>query len=981
MADPSEPPAESEAAEAPVETVAAPVTTIPRDFDEVVWDHRVERGIGSGDCPTVSPAVVAPGSYGGPLFDSHFHPPHLPDTPPGYEGGERDLPGFAVSRYHDWTFEPEPTDPIRLQKPIAGRNVTMQDLACLLAADGTDGAFSFFPVFENIQEPALEVAARTVAAHPDLFVPFIMPPGHHDVPPTVDGTVLAEMVGSRPGLFVGYGEIGLYGLGERRAEDDYPPDAEILQGVYRVADEHRLMVYLHPGNGQADGLARALEAHPDIEFIVHGDQIQPFILDLMDRFPNVSFTVNDLVGDQYLLRPEVTREEFFRRTDDFATLLRLDLSVWKPMIEAYPDRFMWGTDRGGQAVWTFDLDVGRRLVAYGRAFIAGLDPSVRERFAYRNAHRIMGSGLDEPVASALTGPPGDTTGVNALHDLLRDERSTIRFGTQADPATVTLGPTDGGRPTLPPYDGKNSLNVKMPVGTPVLAPLDLEFVGFKNRSAVYRQDSPDRPRQEPFDDLELCFESVDEGWPGLVVCAYHLRTTPLLPGHLVNEGCRMEERWTGGGAEAGRIYYLENMSEWENLDPASCEPRLGTVVRRGGILGFSGQVDQNPHVGLRFKVPGAAVNPLTVRGDPNLHWVQPSAFFWWRCHEPGVEFPRGVLAYPFDCGEVAGSATPPTTTTTATAAGSVPTTTRAVVPPVTTVTTAPVTTTTVGALAVDCAFDDGTRRISCRATGGSDGSNRWTSSLGSGWSGGDRYDRELDWGEPSPAVTVRLERCEGGDCEVATATVDLSNRSLGDCPTDFEGWFTTFPLPDLSEVYEVGPPFRIIPDDYKGHGYFRVPSGGNAREVRMPADGILVEGSVYVGETAPEPQYLLVFRTRCEGLSFLFDHVGVPVPSIAALLDWEPTASSATTSIGPVAFSEGDLVGTSIGTVADGNSFLDFGVNDSFARWPTPKHPNAHGRFLTAVCMYDFFDEATAAYLRAYQHAGSTMEEGLCPRG
>jgi hypothetical protein len=227
-------------------------------------------------------------------------------------------------------------------------------------------------------------------------------------------------------------------------------------------------------------------------------------------------------------------------------------------------------------------------------------------------------------------------------------------------------------------------------------------------------------------------------------------------------------------------------------------------------------------------------------------------------------------------------------------------------------------------------------------------------------------------------MVVQLELCADVVCETASATIDLSGRSLGDCPASFEGWFTTFPLANLSEVYEVGPPFRIIPDDYKGHGYFRVPNGANDRQVRMPIAGTLVEGAVYPAANG-EPQYMLVFRTTCEGLSILFDHIG-PISEITALIDWEPVDSH-TRAIGPISFQEGDLVGTSIGIVGDGNAFLDFGVNDTFARWPTPKHPNAHGRFLSAVCMYDFFDEATAAYLRANQHTGSTMEQGLCPRG
>jgi len=260
------------------------------------------------------------------------------------------------------------------------------------------------------------------------------------------------------------------------------------------------------------------------------------------------------------------------------------------------------------------------------------------------------------TASGITGTPADMTGINSMHGLLRAEDSSIRFGTQADRATVTLGPTDGGVPEYPPYDGKNSLNFKMPRMTPVLAPLDVRFVGFKNRSANYRQ----RPgfRVSPFDDLELCFESVSDDWPGLVLCVYHLYTTPLLQAHLDNEACGIQESWDGGGAEKGRIYYLKNATEVSRRAPESCEPLLGSVIERGGVIGYSGQVGTNPHSGFRFKVRSEDQNPLTATGDPYLHWVQPSVFFYWQCFELDAIFQPGVLAYPFDCESIQASVRP-----------------------------------------------------------------------------------------------------------------------------------------------------------------------------------------------------------------------------------------------------------------------------------------------------------------------------------
>ena len=86
----------------------------------------------------------------------------------------------------------------------------MTELGCLLRNDGTAGVFAFFPVFAHMPGQLLELADRTVDAYPEVFTPFIMPPGDHDIPPTVDGDVLAAMLEPYPDLFSGYGEIGLY---------------------------------------------------------------------------------------------------------------------------------------------------------------------------------------------------------------------------------------------------------------------------------------------------------------------------------------------------------------------------------------------------------------------------------------------------------------------------------------------------------------------------------------------------------------------------------------------------------------------------------------------------------------------------------------------------------------------------------------------------------------------------------------------------
>ena len=244
----------------------------------------------------------------------------------------------------------------------------------------------------------------------------------------------------------------------------------------------------------------------------------------------------------------------------------------------------------------------------------------------------------------------NTEGFNSLHTLLRQESSIIRFGTQANINMVTLGPKDGGYPKYPPYDGKNSLNIQMPLMTSVLAPLDLEFIGYKNRNAVMRD------QMRPFDDLELCFKSINDKDINLVMCIYHLHSSPLLPDLFKNKKCDVRPDWNIGDknvAKAGLIYYSYNTNKYPYSEISdSCGAKLGNVYKRGEVIGYSGTVGNNPHVGFRFKVLGKEPNPLTKKGKYEniyLHWVQPSVFFKWKCFDPNTDFDSDVLAYPFNC--------------------------------------------------------------------------------------------------------------------------------------------------------------------------------------------------------------------------------------------------------------------------------------------------------------------------------------------
>ena len=340
------------------------------------WPKRIDAALTPSVCGD-APVTDFPSSYyQGPLIDSHLHIPQLPDG--GLDGPDEGYvaPRGAESALYD-TISQE-------QRPILGQTMNIDRIACALKNEGSTKAFAFFSVFPEITSPAIELAYKTVQQYPDLFIPFIQ--ASRDGMTTLEGPILDVMIDVRPGLFAGFGEVG-----DSPTETINPkPDSEIYTGDFQViSDRGNMLVYFHPGEGHQDNLERALQQFSDVTFIIHADFVRPHVLGIMDRNPNVYYTYNDIFGDlieTFRFGEKATFLSGMR--SEWDRLLEEADALYRPMIEAHPDRFMWGTDRG-DIVWGYDEEVGQILAEFGRAFIGRFDPSIQADLAYKNAERLI----------------------------------------------------------------------------------------------------------------------------------------------------------------------------------------------------------------------------------------------------------------------------------------------------------------------------------------------------------------------------------------------------------------------------------------------------------------------------------------------------------------------------------------------------------------------------------------------------------------
>lgn len=341
-----------------------------------MWKTKVDAALEPSECPAVPAPEYPAGYYTGPLIDTHLHMPQLDDEfgGPDDSGGGDVVGGVDADQYNEISEE---------DRPLLGKTVTVDQVACTLKQEGTKQAFTFFPVFPESPGPLIDVAQQTKLRHGSLFTPFIQSTSQEIS--TVEAEILEQMLALVPGLFDGFGEVG-----DSPTEPiNPPPDAPIYIGDFEVAQAHGLLVWFHPGIGHHENLARAAQQFPDVKFLVHGDFVRPYIGDLMAENPNIYFTANDIFDEVIPMFRFGAKQDFVdAMRQNWDAMLDQAVEMYSDLIDTYPDRFMWGTDRA-DIVWNYDADLGMLLSEYGRDFIGRLDPSVQEKFAYLNAESLL----------------------------------------------------------------------------------------------------------------------------------------------------------------------------------------------------------------------------------------------------------------------------------------------------------------------------------------------------------------------------------------------------------------------------------------------------------------------------------------------------------------------------------------------------------------------------------------------------------------
>ena len=328
------------------------------DEDKVQHEQDTAQKLSTGCSRTFSPTLSTGPHYDGALFDAHFHMPMLID----------------FSKIEGLSIEHE-TNAIR--EPVLGKDVSLDKILCNFDKEKVKGAIGFVVGVEQLLEEMLEIAESMKEESSGKINLFLMP-----VMFSTEG--LESIEKSNKGLFKGYGEMAFYDQYYANAL----PDSPVVMETYKVAEKHNLIVMIHPGRNQKSNIGNVLQKNPNVNFLLHGFEIENDIVDLMDKYPNVYFSIDSAVlyAMQGLFMG--SKEQFVSRFEqEFDVNMNRAVNKWKSAVEKHPDRFMWGSDRG--LPWHYDEDVSILFEEFGRAFIARLDPAVQEKFAYENAERLL----------------------------------------------------------------------------------------------------------------------------------------------------------------------------------------------------------------------------------------------------------------------------------------------------------------------------------------------------------------------------------------------------------------------------------------------------------------------------------------------------------------------------------------------------------------------------------------------------------------
>lgn len=198
---------------------------------------------------------------------------------------------------------------------------------------------------------------KLFALAPDLIVPVLRPYRRRaDLSIWLREDAIIAYLEDRLARFryAGIGEFHVYG-----ADADLPN----MRRVVDLARKHRLFLHAH---GDVAAIERLFAQNPGVPIL----------------WAHSGFDRPEVVADMLRRYPALWCDLAFRNDQAFGD--KVD-PAWRAVFEAFPDRFMVGTDTFTPERWHYIGEHAR----FSRAWLADLPPALAERIAWRNGEALL----------------------------------------------------------------------------------------------------------------------------------------------------------------------------------------------------------------------------------------------------------------------------------------------------------------------------------------------------------------------------------------------------------------------------------------------------------------------------------------------------------------------------------------------------------------------------------------------------------------
>ena len=183
-------------------------------------------------------------------------------------------------------------------------------------------------------------------------------------------------------------------------------DPKIME-LIGLADANSINFMFHPVASKFSDVVKIIEAYPDTTFLIHMyredlEKSKTELIKALKEHDNLYFSMdaahilfvngNDIIYTYDSENKQSSINKFTSSYDSKEKSLISDaIRAYKPIVDAVPDKVMWGTEIGPE--YAFDSKVFDRAVKASRFVIAGFAQEHREAVGYRNALRVFGEGV------------------------------------------------------------------------------------------------------------------------------------------------------------------------------------------------------------------------------------------------------------------------------------------------------------------------------------------------------------------------------------------------------------------------------------------------------------------------------------------------------------------------------------------------------------------------------------------------------------